>query len=143
MSGAVHVIIPFLSQQPIGVAQLIVFPFKFFLSDLLMSHRSKQMLYLKGYKLDRQKIRSRFPKEGFEAETSYELSYYIPIITHIPETAYKYVGCGVESDGHLNLVLVLEDGYDRTALEGVVTTPDAFPKASLNVLTLGIWPSNE
>jgi hypothetical protein len=99
------------------------------------------MLYIKGYKLDHQKIRSQFPKEGPEGETNYELSYHIPIINTIPETAYKYVGCGVESDGDLSLVLVLEDGYDRTALESVVTTPDAFPKASLSVLTLGIWPS--
>ncbi|KAH9975024.1 hypothetical protein BGW80DRAFT_1299619, partial [Lactifluus volemus] len=72
---------------------------------------------------------------------NYELSYHIPIINTIPETAYKYVGCGVESDGDLSLVLVLEDGYDRAALESVITTPDAFPKASLSVLTLGIWPS--
>jgi hypothetical protein len=104
---------------------------------------AKRMLYLKGYKLDRQKIRSRFPREDYESEDNYELNYYKPIITHIPETAYKYVGCGVESDGHLNLVLVLEDGYDQTALDGIITTPDTLPEASLNVLTPGIWPSRE
>jgi hypothetical protein len=53
---------------------------------------AKRTLYLKGYKLDRQKIRSRFPIEDYESEDNYELNYYRPIVINIPETAYKYVG---------------------------------------------------
>jgi len=69
------------------------------------------------------------------------LSYYDPIITHTPETAYEYIGSGTEPDGKLNLVLVLEDGYDRMALHGIIVPPDTLPKAALDVLTPGIWPS--
>ena len=108
-----------------------------------LTQRSAKMedrtLYLKGYKLDRQKIRSQFPKQDFEPEDNYELSYYTPIIDSMPETAYKYVGCRVEPNGHdLNLVLVLEDGYDQTALDNIFTTPDTLPNAALSVLTPGI-----
>jgi len=101
----------------------------------------ERTLYIKGYKLDCQKIRSEFPKDDDDPE-NYEFSYFTPIIDNIPEIAYKYVGCGVEPNGYdLNLVLVLEDGYDLTALDDVYTVPDALPKAALDVLTPGIWPS--
>ena len=101
----------------------------------------ERTLYIKSYKLDRQKIRAQFPKEDDDWEYSYEFRYFTPIIDNVPETAYKYVGCGVEPDGHdLNLVLVLEDGYDQAALRDVFTVPDMLPDAALDVLTPGIWP---
>ncbi len=80
---------------------------------------AKPVLYIKGYKLDHQKMRSQFSRRDDEWGDNYELGYYDPIITLIPETAYKYIGSGMEPDGKLNLVLVLEDedGYDRKALE--------------------------
>ena len=99
-------------------------------------------LYIKGYKLDCQKIRSEFPKDDNDSEDNYEFCYFTPIIDNIPEIAYKHVGCGVEPNGHdLSLDLVLEDGYDQAALDDVFTVPDALPKAALDVLTPGIWPS--
>ena len=71
----------------------------------------------------------------------YEISYYVPIVESILETAYKYVGCGMKSDGTTVMVLVLKDGHDKKALDGPIVTPDSLPKAVLNVLTPGIWPS--
>ena len=63
----------------------------------------KRILYIKGYKLDRQKIRT-----------------------------------------HLNLVLVLEDGYDEAALKASdVQTPETLPQGSLKVSTAGVWLSDE
>ena len=63
----------------------------------------KRILYIKGYKLDRQKIRT-----------------------------------------HLNLVLVLEDGYDEAALKASdVQIPETLPQGSLKVLTAGVWLSDE
>ena len=107
-----------------------------------VAEMDERTLYIKGYKLDRQKIRSEFPKDDDDPEGNYEFRYFTPIIDNIPEIACKYVGCGVEPNGHdLNLVLVLEDGYDRTALDDVFTVPDVLPKAALDVLTPGIWPS--
>lgn len=58
-------------------------------SDLLMSHcRNGQAGVI--HKLDRHKIRSRFPKEHYELEDNYKSNYYrliIKFITHIPEAA--------------------------------------------------------
>ncbi len=45
------------------------------------------------------------------------------------------------SDGELNLVLGLDDGYDQKALDGIIVPLDTHPKAALNVLTPGIWLS--
>ncbi|KAH9005759.1 hypothetical protein EDB86DRAFT_2779272, partial [Lactarius hatsudake] len=98
------------------------------------------VLYLKGYKLDREKIRSRFPRDELDKE-DYELSYYEPILEYIPDTVYEYIGCGTETNGEIIVVLVLEDGYDRSALEASnIVAPDIFEPV-LSVLTPGIWPS--
>jgi len=97
-------------------------------------------LFLKGYKLDRQKIRSEFPRKEHQPEDTYHVIYSGPIINSIPSTAYKYVGAGVEPDGDIVEVLVLEDGYDLNMLDGIITPPNEFPKGALSVLTPGIWP---
>ena len=104
----------------------------------------KRILYIKGYKLDRQKIRTVFKRKDGEPEESYDFKWIKPIINTIPETAYSYVGNGLEPDGHLNLVLVLEDGYDEAALKASdVQIPETLPQGSLKVLTAGIWLSDE
>lgn len=82
-----------------------------------------------------------FPREEHESDENYDFAWYIPIIDNIPETAYKYVGCGVEADGSLNLVLVVEDGYDRSKMETGVRCPETLPQQALQLLTLGMWPS--
>lgn len=100
------------------------------------------VLYLKGYKLDNEKIRSRFPREPEDSDKddlNYVLSFYEPIIDSIPRTAYKHLLSGRDSDNNPVLVFVFELGYDQKALEGITVSPDGFPKGSLNVLTLGIW----
>lgn len=38
---------------------------------------------------------------GDELEDNYKLNYCKPVIFNILETAYKHVGCGMESDRHL------------------------------------------
>ena len=40
----------------------------------------ERTLYVKGYKLDCEKIRSQFPKQGFDPEDNWDLCYYTPII---------------------------------------------------------------
>ncbi len=50
---------------------------------------AKPVLYIKGYKLDHQKMRSQFSRRDDDWGDNYELGYYDPIITLIPETAYK------------------------------------------------------
>ena len=76
----------------------------------------RTLFYIKGYKLDNQKIRNKFPREEGEPE-NYECYWYLPIINNLPETAYKYVGRGVEPNGDLNLVLVLDHSCDESELK--------------------------
>ena len=40
----------------------------------------ERTLYLKGYKLDCEKIRSQIPKQDFDPEDNWDLCYYTPII---------------------------------------------------------------
>jgi hypothetical protein len=104
----------------------------------------KRILYIQGYKLDPQKIRHTFPREEHEPDETYEFTWYQPIIELIPETAYKYVGCGVEPDGHLNLVLVLNEGNDEAKMkERGISPPETLPQQALQLLTPGIWPSRD
>ncbi|KAH9075552.1 hypothetical protein EDB83DRAFT_2350622 [Lactarius deliciosus] len=99
-------------------------------------------LYLKGYKLDREKIRSRFPRDSLDTAANYELSYYKPILEDVPDTVYQYIGCGMEPNGEIIVVLVLEDGYDRSALEANdIVAPDTIIEPVLSLLTPGVWPS--
>ena len=93
------------------------------------------VLYLKGYKVDPEKKRARFSRRPEDLEEDYEFSYYEPIVDNIPVTAYKYIGCGMVSDDELIIVFVLEDGYDRAALDVIIVTSGALPKGSLIVLT--------
>ncbi|KAF8343535.1 hypothetical protein F5887DRAFT_1075657 [Amanita rubescens] len=87
---------------------------------------TKRTLYIKGYKLDRQKIRNTFPREEHEPDENYELAWYRLIVEGIPETAYKYVGCGVEPDVEIG-----------------VKPPETLPQQALQLLTPGIWPSSD
>ncbi|KAH9013046.1 hypothetical protein EDB84DRAFT_1278398 [Lactarius hengduanensis] len=100
-------------------------------------------LYVKGYKIDREKIRARFPRDELDTATNYELSYYKPILEDIPDTVYQYIGCGREPNGEIIVVLVLEDGYDRSALEAndIVAPDTLIGSPVLSVLTPGVWPS--
>ena len=101
--------------------------------------RSEMTLYLKGYKLDNEKIRSVFPRQPRHSDDDYVWGYYEPIIDSIPRDAYNTLLSGRDSDGKPVLVFVLALGYDREELEDITVTPDGFPKGSLEVLTLGIW----
>ena len=73
------------------------------------------------------------------------MTWYSAIIDCIPQTAYKYVGRGVESDGLLNLVVVIEDGCDEEALKKGSVEPEdeILAKIAEDVLTPGIWPCSE
>lgn len=65
-------------------------------------------LYLKGYGLDEEKIRTVFPRQPrHEGNNFYEPSYYELIVDSIPREAYKHLISGRDSDGKPVLVLVL------------------------------------
>jgi hypothetical protein len=103
---------------------------------------ANQRFYIKGYKLDSEKIRQTFSRKPDLPEETCDIYWYQPIVEYIPDTAYRYVGCGLEPDGHYNLVLVLDDGDDEAALKKTdVDLPESLPKQVLQVLTPGVWES--
>ncbi|KIL57534.1 hypothetical protein M378DRAFT_171668 [Amanita muscaria Koide BX008] len=52
----------------------------------------KRILYIKGYKLDRQKIRAVFKRKDSESEESYDSKWIKPIINSMP----FFTGCSGE-----------------------------------------------
>jgi hypothetical protein len=104
----------------------------------------KSIFYIQGYKVDNQKIRRILPRRENHSEETYHFSWRRSIIDLIPETAYKYVGCGVEPDGELNLVLVLYDGYNVAKMKKRTIKPrKTLPEQALQFLTPGIWPCRD
>ena len=68
-------------------------------------------------------------KRDNESEELYDFNLIQPIAKSIPEITYNYVGNGLEPDGNLNMVLVLEDGYDEAALKASdVHPPETLPQ---------------
>lgn len=100
-------------------------------------------LYIKGYKLDPEKIRQSFSRKPGWTDQTWDIYWYQPIIDAIPRTAYKYVGCGLEPNGDFNLVLVLDDGDDEAALKSTNVEPSEPLREALEVLTPGVWESQE
>ena len=96
-------------------------------------------LYLKGYKIDKEKIRSEFPRQPRHLDDDYVHGYFEPIIDHIPRDAYNCLLSGRDTNGKPVLVFVLMLGYDREELEGTAMSLDGFPEGSIKVLTPGIW----
>ena len=103
---------------------------------------AERKFYIKGYKLDPEKIRQTFSRKPDLPEETCDIYWYQPIVDYIPGDAYRYVGSGIEPDGHHNLVLVLDDGNDEVALKKTdVDLPESLPKQVLQVLTPGVWES--
>lgn len=105
---------------------------------------SEQPFFLKGYKFDLEKIRRTFPKTDQDLTVqNYEITWIQPIVDTIPREAYKYIKCGVEQNGDLNLVMVLDDGYDAERLkkEPVDSDDEMLAQAARDVLTAGVWPA--
>ena len=101
------------------------------------------VFYIQGYKIDPQKIRELLHEEN-EPDENRASNWYDYILTRIPETAYKYVGTGVEPDGTSILVLVLEIGQDEAKMrKHGIKTPDTLPRQSLQLLTPGVWQSGD
>ena len=89
-------------------------------------------IYIKGYKVDRDKLKAKYGSREDDPENVRFLSIWQKFPLH-----FKYLGNGRESDGSIALVLVLEDGYDRESLEQAVIPPLTTPYTK--VFTPGIW----
>jgi hypothetical protein len=91
-------------------------------------------VYIKGYKVDGDKLKMKYGSREDDPENTRFLSIWEKFPLH-----FKYLGNGRESDGSIALVLVLEDGYDRESLEQTVIPSLTAPYT--NVFTQGVWVS--
>ncbi|KAF8175120.1 hypothetical protein BJ912DRAFT_38608 [Pholiota molesta] len=93
-------------------------------------------LYLKGYRLDGDKIAKLF---NCEDPTDYKPA----IIRCIARDAYRYIANGFEPNGDLNLIIVMKGGNDAVALTQT-PMPDSEDATLLDiarkVCTAGVWP---
>jgi hypothetical protein len=92
---------------------------------------------IKGYKLDHDKLAKRFGRRRDDPDNT----RFMPIVRKFPRGSYKYIGVGEEQDGHLSLVVVLEDGYDKERLEEMAM-PSFDQRGASEILTAGVWPSS-
>jgi hypothetical protein len=70
--------------------------------------------YIKGYKVDRDKLKATFASR----EDDPEYTRFLGIWQKFP-LPFKYLEVGLEPDGNTALVLVLEDEDDREGLEKI------------------------
>jgi len=88
--------------------------------------------FIKGYKIDRVKLEQTYGRRPDDPENT----RFLPIWKKFP-LPFKYLATGEEPDGHVSLVVVLEDSYDRESLEKKDIPPlgDVYEK----VFTAEMW----
>ena len=88
--------------------------------------------FIKGYKVDRAKLEKTYGKR----ENDPENTRFLSIWKQFP-LDYEYIEAGEEPDGHIALVVVVADGYDRERLEGL--DMPCLSSVYEKVFTPGIW----
>ena len=88
--------------------------------------------FIKGYKIDHAKLENTYGKWEDDPENT----RFCSIWKQFP-LDYLYIEAGKEPDGHIALVVVLADGYDRERLEGL--DMPSLGGAYEKVFTPGIW----
>jgi hypothetical protein len=88
--------------------------------------------FIKGYKVDRTKLERTYGKREDDPENT----RFLPIWKQFP-LDYEYIEAGEEPDGHIALVVVLADGYDRERLERLEMP--CLSGVYEKVFTPGIW----
>jgi len=102
-----------------------------------------EQLYIKGYKLDNEKIRRYIPKEPDDTGANWHFNWYYAILDNIPRSAYIEISLGIEPSGRHVTVIVLDHGYDKQTLEKepVQTEDIMIQKMAKDILTPGVWLS--
>ena len=73
---------------------------------------SRNDLYIKGYKVDREKLLNNFTPRAWNPENLRMLDIWEKF-----PTEFLYLAMGNEPDGRISLVIVLAEGYDKEKLE--------------------------
>ena len=90
--------------------------------------------YIKGYKLDRDKLTRRF---GNDPDDPLCMRFH-DMVRIFPRECYRYIGAGRQLDGRFCLVIVLVDGNDKAKLEST-PMPDFDHRGFGQFLTAGVW----
>ena len=93
---------------------------------------SEPEVYIKGYKVDRDKLKATYGSREDDPENT----RFLAIWEKFP-LDFKYLASGRELDGKVALVLVLEDGYDEESLKK--TDIPSLTAPYTKVFTAGIW----
>ena len=86
------------------------------------------------YKVDHDKLAKHFGNREDDPDNT----RFLAIAKIFPREIYKYIETGKETDGHLSLVVVLEDGYDKARLEET-PMPSFDQRGATEILTAGVW----
>ncbi len=110
---------------------------------LLQMPTEYEQLYIKGYKLDNEKIRQKVPKGPDDTGPNWHFNWYHAILGCIPRSAYIEIGLGREPSGRHVTVIVLDRGNDKVELEKepVQTDDIMIQKFAKEILTPGVWLS--
>ena len=92
-------------------------------------------LFIKGYKVDREKLAKCYAHREDDPENT----RFLPIVALFPRESYKYIETGEEPDGHISFVVVLEDEFDKSSLEKM-PMPDFDLRGAGEIMTEGVWP---
>jgi hypothetical protein len=90
------------------------------------------LFFIKGYKIDYAKLEKTYGNREDDPENI----RFMAIWKEFP-LPFKYIESGQEPGGHIALVVVLADGYDREELEGFDMPP--LSATYEKVFTPGIW----
>ena len=88
--------------------------------------------FIKGYRVNHTKLKKTYGKW----ENDPENTRFLSIWKQFP-LDYEYIDAGEEPDGHIALVVVHADGYDRERLEGL--DMPCLSGVYEKVFTPGIW----
>jgi hypothetical protein len=101
-----------------------------------MADQNEEGFYIKGYKVDRDKILNNFPTRPDDPENL----RMIWLWKQFP-TEFLYLGIGKEPDGKTSLVVVLAEGADKEKLEQETMVDLSEPYTK--VFTPGIWVKDD
>ncbi|KAF8327795.1 uncharacterized protein EI90DRAFT_3067037 [Cantharellus anzutake] len=95
------------------------------------------MTTVKGFMVDMDKIRQRYPNDDPD-------TWVGSILRCLPRDAFSYVAAA-DVNGEMTLVLVLNAGDDEEYLRRTLKIPDneSFRQAIQLFLTPGVWPTHE
>lgn len=101
-----------------------------------MADRKESEFYIKGYKIDFDKLLNNFPTRPDDPQNLRMMWLWEKF-----PTEYLYVGSGKEPGGKHSLVIVLAEGSDKEKLEQE-SMVDLSHEPYSKVFTPGIWVKN-